>query len=794
MSRPLRLAAALMPTMLAFVAFSQANVRIDVAKPGHPISPKLWGIFFEDINHSADGGIYPEMVRNRSFEDSSTLTNWNFRNLAGRSATVTIDETRPLNPFNRRSLRIQVDGAFSLENEGYWGMNIAAGETYEFKMAARATEGFEEPLAVKLVSASGRELAGGEVKAIASDWKYYTLSLQATESDPKARLQISANGRGVLFLDMVSLLPKKTWKHHGLRPDLAESLNALHPSFMRFPGGCWVEGDDFAHMNHWKTTIGNIDTRTPLWNIWGYYATHGLGFYEYLQLAEDLGATPLFDINVGMSHREIVPLDKMDQWVQDALDAIDFANGPTNTVWGARRAAAGHPAPFNLKYMEIGNENGGAAYRERWPLFVKAIKAQYPYLQLVANHWQGGYPRSPMPDIVDEHYYESPEDFMRRAPQYDRYDRHGPKIFVGEYAVTQRCGQGNLRAAIGEAAFMTGMERNSDIVVMACYAPLFVNLNHRAWNPDLINFDSAQWYGLPGYYVQQMFSNNRGDVTLPVQVSAPSAQPEVAKGMVGVGTWNTQAEFKDIKVTSPDGKVLLAPDFSSGTEGWQFLGGGQWKVENGALQQTAEKEFVRAIAGNRDWTNYTLTLKARKLGGREGFLVLFHIADQEDRIWWNIGGWNNTQHAVENGSTLDAKPGQVETGRWYDLRVELTGARVKCYLDGRLVHDVVSDSGGRLTSLYACASRDDRSGDLIAKVVNANPQPLQTRIELAGASNLTGQGTAIELTSSSGADENSLAEPRKVSPRSEAISCTGATLTRTLPGNSLTVLRFNTAK
>jgi hypothetical protein len=469
-----------------------ARISVAADHPSHKISPTLWGIFFEDINLSADGGIYPELVRNRSFEDSDKPADWKIT-----GAEAAIDETKLLNPFNRRSLRLKASGAFTVENDGYWGMNAVKGESYTLKLAARVADGFTSPLTAKLLGKDGKQLASGEISGLGGNWKYHTLVLTPTESDPKAKLEISAEGKGTLFLDMVSLMPTRTWKDHGLRVDLAEALDGLHPKFMRFPGGCWVEGDDFAHMNHWKNTVGNIDTRTPLWNIWGYYATHGLGFHEYLQFAEDLGAEPLFCINVGMSHKEIVPLDRMGQWVQDALDAIEYANGSTNSVWGGMRAAAGHPAPFNLKYLEIGNENGGPAYRERWPLFVNAIHARYPEIKLIANHWQGGYPSTPKADLVDEHFYDTPEFFMRHATHYDKYDRNGPKIFVGEYAVTRDCGKGNLRGAIGEAAFMTGLERNSDHVVMASYAPLLVNLNRRAWNPDLVNFDSSRWYGLP---------------------------------------------------------------------------------------------------------------------------------------------------------------------------------------------------------------------------------------------------------------------------------------------------------
>ncbi len=350
-------------------------------------------------------------------------------------------------------------------------------------------------------------------------------------------------------------------------------------------------------------------------------------------------------------------------------------------------------------------------------------------------------------------------------------------------------GRGNLRAAIGEAAFMTGMERNSDVVVMASYAPLFVNLNHRAWNPDLINFDSSRWYGLPGYYVQQMFSLNRGDVTLPITVDSGEVAEAPAAGCIGVGTWNTAAEFKDIKVTAPDGNVLFASDFSRNSDGWKFLGDGEWKVQDGALRQTAEREFVRALAGDKSWTDYTLELKARKIAGREGFLVLFHISDDEDRAWWNLGGWNNTQDAVELDETLDGKPGSIETGRWYDIRVELKGNRIQCWLDGKLIHDLRRPRPAT-HRLYASATHDSKTGDIILKVVNGANAPLSADIALRGAKELSGSGRAIVLTSASPKDENSLEQPDKVSPKTEDFQFQGASVRRVFPGNSVTVLRL----
>lgn len=774
------------------LAAAPAKISVQVDRPSHAVSPTLWGIFFEDINLSADGGIYPELVRNRSFEDSEQPESWKLVNAPDGNSEATTDTSRPLNPLNRRSLRLKLNGSAYLINEGYWGINIVKGEGYTLKLAARAADGFNGPLAVKVLAA-GKELAGGEIKSVTGDWKYYTIDLVATDSEPKALLQINLAGKGTLFLDMVSLLPKKTWKDHGLRPDLLEALDVMKPSFLRFPGGCWVEGENLARMYNWKKTIGNVDVRTPLYNIWQYYATHGLGYHEYLVMCEDLGATPLFDINCGMSHKENVPLDLMDQWVQDTLDAIEYANGPTNTVWGGLRARNGHPAPFNLKYLEIGNENGGSAYRERWPLFVKAIKAKHPEIQLIANHWLGGYPKEPMPEIVDEHYYNTPEWFLQHAHQYDTYDRTGPKIFVGEYAVTRNGGLGNLRAAIGEAAFMTGIERNSDIVTMACYAPLFCNANHKRWPVNLINFDSHRWFGIPGYYVQKLFSEHRGDVVLPTTVEAAAEAEPLPAGGIGVGTWNTAAEFKDIKVTAPDGKVLLTSDFTKNSVGWKKLGGGTWSVQDGALKQTAEREFVRALAGDQSWTDYTLELKARKISGREGFLILFHIGDDEDRVWWNLGGWENTANAIELGETLDSKRGRIETGRWYDIKVEVRGTSIKCSLDGKVIHDLKNPRAS-IKGLFASATHDQKTGEIIVKVVNGAATPKEAEINLGGAGKLGATAQAIVLTSASPKDENTLDEPTKVSPRTETLMIGGSKFTRSFPGNSFTILRIPAEK
>ena len=785
------IAAVLLATAAPLCA-APATLTVDVARPGHAISPMLYGIFFEDINCSADGGLYAEMVRNRSFEDSDKPDYWSVAASGPATVEMSVDAAHPVSPKNPRSLKVKVEvddpgsGRSGVVNNGFWGMAVARGQTYQLSLFARAGDGFTGPLVASLESGEGIVYAQKTLSSLTSDWKRYRLSLTANATDPKARLVISTSRPGTFWLDMVSLFPKHTWKNrpNGLRPDLAEMLAGLKPSFVRFPGGCWVEGDVMSLAYRWKQTVGDPSERRTQYNLWQYHATHGIGYHEYLQMCEGLGAEPLFVINCGMSHKEVVPLEKMPEFVQDALDAIEYANGPASSTWGALRAKNGHPAPFDLKYMEIGNENGGPAYHERYALFYDAIKAKYPQMRLVANEWRGRPENRPV-EIVDEHYYSNPEFFIANAAKYDSYDRAGRKVYVGEYAVTQGCGQGNLRAAIGEAAFMTGLERNSDVVLLASYAPLFANINYKKWNPDLICFDSSRAYGIPSYYVQQMFSENRGDVVLPVTVTAPEAAPAAKSGAIGVGTWRTQAEFKDLRVTRGD-ETLFTCDFTDGTKGWK-LRGGDWTVEAGALQQKALAENVRAFAGDKSWNNYTYSLKARKLGGAEGFLIPFLVQDENTRAWWNLGGWGNTRHAIEmEGISGHDVPGNIETGRWYDIRIEVKDATVKCFLDGKLVHDV---KWSATKPLYAAASLAKRAHEVILKVVNVSRADQDTDLRLEGAK-VSSTAKVILLASAKPEDENTLDQPLRVRSVALTLSHAGAAFRHTFPANSVTVLRL----
>ena len=681
------------------LAQTTATLSIQADQPGVQISSNLFGIFFEEINSAGDGGIYAELVRNRNFEEASKTNYWRLISSGSASGSLSADTSLPVSASNLYAARLifsSGSGTVGAANNGWWGMNFQAGQTYDLNFYARCSAGFTGALTIRLENTGGTSTyAQATVTNLTTGWQQFSLSLVPASSDTAGRLSINLSQAGTVWLDVVSLFPRQTFHNrtNGLRPDLANMLVDLQPAFVRFPGGSWVNGDSLTNMYNWKRTIGPIGDRWVQNNLWGYYVNNGLGYHEYLQMCEDLAAEPLFVINCGMdvfSVGDSVPLAQMGPYVQDALDAIEYANGPTNSTWGAQRAAAGHPAPFNLKYIEIGNENGGTAYNDRYALFYDAIKSNYPAMNIIADYW-GGLPTSRPVEIMDEHYYSTPAFFMANANRYDSYSRSGPKVYVGEYAVTSGSGNGNLAAALGEAAFMTGMERNSDIVTLSSYAPLFANLNNKNWNPDLIYFTGSQVYGTPSYHVQKMFAQNRGDTVLPLTLTFSGETNVLPHGAIGVGSWNTQVQYTNIVVTS-NGVTLYQSDFTSGAPGWQVYNG-TWSTSGGVYQQTAIATDCRSTTGNTAWRNYTVTLRARKTGGNEGFLILFNWLDDNNYTWWNIGGWNNTLNGIEQSvsgskSTIGSQvAGSLQTNQWYDIRIVLNGLHLQCYLDNVLIHD-----------------------------------------------------------------------------------------------------------
>ncbi|NII29152.1 alpha-L-arabinofuranosidase [Pseudoflavitalea sp. X16] len=544
----LRIAAILLISCYTLQAQESITYVINTTTVKTAIQPSLWGIFFEDINRGADGGLNADLIKNGSFEFNTPLMGWKTTARRIPDGVAIIVNRQQENPNNPKYLQLDIPRStdtLGLVNEGFGGMVIKKEVRYDFSLLVRQQQpGIQ--LRIELLNAAGKPIATARLQPATSSWQEQSVSLTPTDTARKGRLVIWFEGSGKLDLDMISCYPSDTWKGRpkGLRADMVQALADIKPGFIRFPGGCIVEGTDLNERYQWKQTIGPRVERKLIINKWNhgvaarptpdYYQSFGLGFLEYFQLCEDIGATPMPIINCGMSCQfntaEVVPMDQLNPYIQDALDLIEFANGNVNTPWGKKRAELGHPAPFNMKWLGVGNENWGPQYIERLQAFTKAIKQRYPDIQLITST---GYSPNPQfkymdsvlrklnVDIIDEHYYQTPNWFLMNAGKYDNYDRKGPKIFLGEYAchsvrIGSQDNRNTLLCALSEAAFMTGLERNADIVTMSAYAPLFAHTDAWQWTPNLIWFDNSRVLATPSYYVQQLFSRNRGTHVVPL--------------------------------------------------------------------------------------------------------------------------------------------------------------------------------------------------------------------------------------------------------------------------------------
>ena len=618
---------------------------MQVDKPGAPIPKTLFGLFFEDINFGADGGLYPERVKNRSFEFPDPLMGWKQINPGdSKGAVYILDQGSVKDVPNSHYLRLKVEtpgSGFGVVNEGFRGIGVEKDAEYTFSVSARRVDGAPAGLIVLLEDANGRALGQTKISGLTPEWKKYTSTIRSTGTDTKARLSVLAEGRGTLDIDLISLYPKDTWQNreNGLRSDLVKLLKEMKPGFLRFPGGCIVEGSHLERRYQWKTTIGDLDDRSLLINRWNYefrhrpapdyYQSFGLGFYEYFQLSEDIGAEPLPILNCGMACQfntgELVPLEQLDHYIQDAIDLIEFANAPVTTDWGRRRAAMGHPAPFNLKMIGVGNEQWGPQYVERYEIFARVLKEKYPNVALITS--AGPAPdgdrfdflwakmRELKADLVDEHYYMAPKWFRDNAGRYDNYPRTGPKVFAGEYAaqsvgIASPDNRNNWECALSEAAFVTGLDRNADVVQMSSYAPLFGHLEAWQWTPNMIWFDNLRSYGTPNYYVQKLFSVNRGTRILPVlqNGSAKNGQGELftsasldePAGEVILKVVNTAPSSKEVRINLAGAKTV-------GKVGKAFvLESSDLKAENSLDSPTKVAPIERQLAVPSGEFVYTL--------------------------------------------------------------------------------------------------------------------------------------------------------------------------------------------
>ncbi|HBT10973.1 MULTISPECIES: alpha-L-arabinofuranosidase C-terminal domain-containing protein [Leeuwenhoekiella] len=597
------LAAVLAGTFLAGnTLFAQKELTVDMSETIAPIQPTMYGIFFEDINFAADGGLYAEMIKNRSFEFTIPMMGWSQPNSDRHSYNNESGFAMPVKYFegegNLNFLRVQVKNAegYELHNEGFRGMGIKEGDTYRFTFDAKQMEGAVSAVKAELLDEEGNTIAEASIPVSGSEWANYKAEIVPNKTVMKGSLKLTFEGTGELGLDMVSLFPTDTWngRENGLRKDLVQLLYDLDPGFLRFPGGCIVEGRTLARRYQWKKTVGPVDERPSLVNRWNtefdhrltpdYYQSFGLGFFEYFQLSEDLGAEPLPILSCGIACQfntgELVPMDELDPYVQDALDLIEFANGSTDTPWGKVRADMGHPEPFNMKYIGVGNEQWGPEYIERYKVFNEAIAEKYPEIIIVSGSGpfpDGDYFEYGMKElkkigaeIIDEHYYRSPEWFRENATRYDSYDRNGPKIFAGEYAaqtvaIASPDNKNSWDAALSEAAFMTGLERNAEVVQLTSYAPLMAHADGWQWTPDMIWFNNLESYGTPNYYVQKLYATNRGTDLISVtqdgenlvgqdELYASATLDTEAKEVV-VKVVNTSSEAQEVTLNF-DGKKL----------------------------------------------------------------------------------------------------------------------------------------------------------------------------------------------------------------------------------------------
>ena len=815
--------------LLAACSQPQAEITIDVAQHGADIPSSMYGIFFEEINHAGDGGLYAELVEDTSVPEgyrvkdgklyppanscnhltcakphpdmcyrwpTEEIPAWSLTQLEGEGASMKLTTEYPLNSATPTALKVTLpaEGRVAIGNTGFWGMNIEEGKDYYLRLYTSNGKRFDGKAVIRLVGEDGQELCNCPLAIdMAKAWSEYTGHLTATGSDSRAHLVIELEGKGTLLLDYVSLFPFETFRNraNGLRKDIAETLEAMRPAFVRWPGGCVVEGITLSNRIKWKETIGDPVTRPGVYDTWGYRTTMGFGYHEFLQFCEDIGAGGMFVCNVGLGCQgrvgDACKEDEVDSFIEDVLDAIDYALGDGTTEWSRKRVENGHPAPFPLKYVEIGNENWGPVYEKRYDKFYKAIKEKYPQLKLISTLGLGGQHRHERVDMIDPHWYVSPEFFFASDKLFDQQERGDYEIYIGEYAVNQNVGGGNLLGALAEAAFLTGVERNSDLVKMASYAPLFENVNDRVWPTNLIWFDSYRVMGRSSYQVQKMYAENRPSFNVATSFEQPVI-PVGVKGQIAVGGWNTDNEYKDLKVTLADGRTVEA-DMS---QGWTPQEG-TWNAEGGTLKGSGPGVMRWNLWSVPEaFGDCSISLKARKIAGAEGFLIYFGMHDGKNGYVLNIGGWGNQTTAFQriNGNDMPQIPNNisqyVEEGRWYDIRIDIKDGKFTYSLDGKQMLETAIENIQR----YVVSGYDENTGELIVKFVNATKEPFSTSVNLQNVTSVKRKGKVVTLTSADPKDENTLDDPKRVFPRESTFNKFSGQFDYTFEPWSFTVLRI----
>ena len=780
---------------------SNIKLNIKTKEKGQALGD-LFGIFFEDLNHAADGGLYAELIQNRSFEfdpidkeEYHSLTGWEKIDRGNGKSEIYVEEINPINSRNTHYLVIEViepGQGVGVMNLGYnTGIPLRMGENYKFSFYARRNSNFNEPVKITLESTEGVIYGETSILVNSSEWKKYEATITSDSTDFSSRIIITTKGKGKLYLDMVSLFPEKTFKKrtNGMREDIAQLLAEMKPKFMRFPGGCLIhdgalDPDARDSMYRWKNTIGDVAERPSRRNNWSYNQTLGLGYYEYFQLCEDIGAEPIPVLPGGYDphHQRLVPIEELQPWIDDALDLIEFANGDISTIWGGKRAELGHPEPFNLKYIGIGNEEVGEPFFERYPYFHKAIKEKYPDIKIInssgpfaaGSEYERGWKsaKENKSDLVDEHYYQSPEWFLANYHRYDDFKADEPKVFLGEYA-----SWGNTYYnALVEAAYMTGLEKNAHAVGLACYAPMLCNIDYVNWKPDMVWFNNHEVYGTANYYVQKLFMNHQGDNLLKIEASGLECLEEKKidgiNGKISVsGASDVEAHFYDIKLRNNDTN--------------------EEKLYNNAIVDT---KCSLVELDKIDWRNYTLSLKAKRISGKKGFILYFGEKDEANRLFWEIGGWQNQDSTVcsevnKRNTCLTQSLFTVETNKEYSLDLEVNERNIRTYIDGKLI-DKTEDKIPVIEQLYYSASVENSTGDVIIKVVNVKEASVTAEVVLEDFEQDELTGIILEMSGYNLEDENSFECPELVIPKQKDFSMKGKNFLYEFPRQSITIFRI----
>lgn len=797
---------------------NQINLTVDTTEKKQSFGD-MFGIFFEDLNHAADGGLYGELIRNRSFEfdeidnrSYNHLTAWNISGLKNDGengplkqevntdniyGTYAIENEMPLSEKNPHYLTVNIKEGnmydisknVSIVNEGFnTGLFLEKGKEYNFSIYCMCYEN-DMSLMVSLTDGE-EELAENVIAAAGDGWKNYRCVFTPDKTTYNGRLKVQFLNSGKISLDHISLFPKDTFlqKENGLRADIASMLKDLKPKFMRFPGGCLVHdgslnADDRDSMYRWKNTIGDVTKRPARRSNWGYNQTLGLGYYEYFCFCEEIGTKALPVLPGGYNpHRQIsTPLSEIGEWVQDALDLIEFANGDETTEWGKIRAELGHKEPFNLEYIAIGNEEVGEAFFERYPFFHKAIKEKYPDIKIISTSgpfaagsefergWKSAIENKA--DLVDEHYYMAPEWFLAHMDRYSEYKEENPKVFLGEYATW-----GNTwYNALVEAAYMTRMQENAHAVGLACYAPLLCNVGYVNWRPDLIWYNNHQVYGTANYYVQKMFMHHQGDYLLKTKAEGMETPyvkyPVDFSGDIVLRAIDGAVTYSDIEVINNDTEETL-----------QFGDKALTRDDNSYKLMTQETG------------NYTIRLKAKQDEGRKGFLIEFGKKDEGNRYFWELGGWQNLDATIchntnRRGSCLTQSEFSVDFEHTYELMITVKdNGEIKAFVDGRLFQTTRS-LPALVEDIYVTSALEEPTGDIIIKTVNIDEKEKTAKITLAGLENKNYTVMVEDIKDIPVDSENSFDEPVKICPKQREITVTSNTFEYVFPKESVTVLR-----